>query len=167
MLQKYIVAEVEHNKKDYLFRNTNIAFDNRRSSLILLDEYIKNDMEEKYICQIYSVFESMVKSGIYSSVKSIERAVKNGVVRAELNIIYTTDINKTALNPHSCERLCNTLYDIDIYCSGIQYTYSLKDKSITRYELYGDLINGNFKQRSLSELVKWEELRKGQEIKFE
>ena len=54
-------------------------------------------------------------------------------------------------------------FDI-IYCSGIQYAYNLKNKSITRYELYGDLLLGNNKERPISELIEWEEKRTGRKI---
>ena len=121
---------------------------------------------EDNICYLYSVFRNMVNAGIYSSVKSIERAVHNGVIVATLNIFYISDINKAALNPYSSEDLTNTLYDVDIYCSGIQYTYDLKNKSIIRYELYGDLLLGNNKERSIIELIEWEEKRTGRKIEI-
>lgn len=166
MIKKIIIAEVNHNKKGYLFHEIFLSSDKTRSSLIIPDKYVEQDIQDN-ICYVYSVFENMVKANIYSSIKSIERAVKNEVLNANLHIFYINDINKAALNPYSAEDLTVSLYDLDIYCSGIQYTYSMKDKSITRYELYGDLLLGNNKERPLSELIEWEELRWGKEIKIE
>lgn len=166
MIKKIIIAEVKHNKKGYLFREITLSSDKSRSSLIIPDKYVEQDIENN-ICCVYSVFKNMVKANIYSSVKSIERAVKNEVLKADLHIFYINDINKAALNPYSAEDLTVSLHDLDIYCSGIQYTYSIKDKSITRYELYGDLLLGNVKERPLSELIEWEELKCCREIKVE
>ena len=166
MIKKIIIAEVAHNKKGYLFREISLSSDKIKSSLIISDKYVEQDMENN-ICCIYSVFKNMVKANIYSSVKSIERAIKNEVLNAELHIFYINDINKAALNPYIAEDLTVSLHDLDVYCSGIQYTYSMKDKSITRYELYGDLLLGNTKERQLSELIEWEELQYGKEIKVE
>lgn len=166
MIKKIIIAEVTHNKKGYLFREISLSSDKIKSSLIIPDEYVEQDMENN-ICCVYTIFENMVKANVYSSVKSIERAIKNEVLKAELHIFYINDINKAALNPYVAEDLAVSLHDLDVYCSGIQYTYSMKDKSITRYELYGDLLLGNVKERQLSELIKLEELRYGKEIKVE
>lgn len=152
MLQKFIVAEVEHNKKRYKFHETYLDYDKDKSSLILDDEYVKNDLEEENICYLYSVFRNMVTAGIYSSVSSIERAVKNGVVRANLIIIYMTNIDNVGAGYHYKANECKSLEDLDKYCSGIHYMYDLKDKSITRYELYGDPILGDEICRPISDL---------------
>lgn len=137
MLQKYIVAEVEHNKKRYKFHETYLDYDKNKSSLILEEDYVKDDMEDN-ICYLYSVLRNMVVAGLYSSEYSAERAVKNGVLRAQLIIIYMTDIDKVGAGYHYKVNECKSLEDLDKYCSGIHYVYDMKDKSIIRYELYVD-----------------------------
>lgn len=152
MLQKYIVAEVEHNKKRYSFHETMLKFDKNKSSLIIDDEYVKKDMDNN-ICYLYSVFRNMVTAGLYSSIYSAERATKNGTIRSQLVIIYMTDINKASSRFHYKNDECKTLEDLDKYCSAVQYVYDLKDKSITRYEIYGDPILGDDICRPLSDLI--------------
>ncbi len=152
MLQKFIVAEVEHNKKDYMFHEAFLCYDKNRSSLILEDEYIKRDIDNN-ICYLYSVLNNMINAGLYSSEYSAKRAVKKGILRAELSIIYMTNIDKVGADYHYKENECKTLEDLDKFCSGVQYVYSMKDKSISRYELYGDPILGDDINRPLSDLI--------------
>lgn len=45
-----------------------------------------------------------------------------------------------------------TIKDLEEFCTAVQYEYSLKDKSITKYELYGDLILSDDIYRLLLEL---------------
>lgn len=152
MIEKYIVAEVQHNKKHYLFQQTFLKFDKNKSSLILQDEYINQDIDDN-ICYLYSIFDSMIRAGIYSSLDSIKRAIKNDVIKAELNILYITDINKASLLPGYARNQSKSLQDLDKYCSGIQYIYSMKNKSVLRYELYGDPLLGDDIVRPLSDLI--------------
>ena len=152
MIQKYIVAEVEHNKKNYIFHETFLKFDKNKSSLIIEDSYVEKDMD-KYICYLYSVLRNMVNAGLYSSIYSAERAIKNKVRRAQLIIIYMTDIDKASYRYHYINDECKSLEDLDKYCSSIQYVYDLKDKSIKRYEIYGDPILGDDICRPISDLV--------------
>ena len=152
MIQKYIVAEVEHNKKNYIFHETFLKFDKDKSSLIIEDDYVSKDID-RYICYLYSVLRNMANAGLYSSIYSAERAVKNGILRANLVIIYMTDIEKAATRFHYKENECKSLKDLDKYCSAIQYVYDMKDKSIERYEIYGDPLTGDDICRPISNLI--------------
>lgn len=152
MIQKYIIAEVEHYKKCFILHETFLKFDKTKSSLIIDDDYVKNDMEIN-ICYVYSLLKNMVNAGIYSSIYSAERAIKNKVLRAQLVIVYMTDINKAAYRYHYQRNECKSLEDLDKYCSGIQYVYDMLDKSITRYELYGDPLLGDNICRPISDLT--------------
>ena len=151
MIEKYIVAEVEHTKKHFMFHETFLRFDKTKISLVLEDEYVKHDIDNN-MCYLYSVLENMVRAGIYSSFSSIKRAIKNNVIKADLNIIYITDISKAALPPNYSRSQSKTLEDLDKHCSGIQYVYSMNNESISRYELYGDPILGDNICRPISDL---------------
>lgn len=151
MIEKYIVAEAENIKKGYLFQKTFLSFDKDVSSLIIPDEYVSKDIDSN-ICYLNSLLDEIVNAGVYSSLSSLKRSIKRGSIRAELNIIYICDINKSKLSPSEYRDKVNSLDDLDIYCSGIQYIYSMKDNNILRYELYGDPLLGDDVCRRLSEL---------------
>ena len=151
MLEKYIVAEVTNKKKDYLFHQTFLEFDKDRSSLILEDDYVKKDIDDN-ICYLYDTLNNMVKAGIYSSLSSAKRAIKNNVLEARLNIIYITNlekINRAHINIYETK----SLQEVDKYCSAVQYEYSLNNDSVIRYEIYGHAILGDFIERDLLDLI--------------
>lgn len=153
MLEKYIIAEVEHNKKGYSFHETYLSFDKEKSSIALEDNYVKKDIDDN-ICYLYSVFESMIKAGVYSSMSSIYRAIRNGILRAELLIIYISDLDKVSVtNGWYIMKDSNSLEEMLKYSSSVQYVYSMKDKSIRRYEIYGDPILGDDICRPISDLI--------------
>lgn len=153
MLQKYIVAEVSHRKKDYRFHETIMGYDKNISSLLLSDKYIKKDMEDNE-CYMYSLFESIINAGIYSSISSILRAIRNGVIEANLIIIYTTNLNSihktdgwyTMKDSNSLKKMLNCM-------TSVKYSYSFKTKVIERFEIYGDPILGDEINRPISALV--------------
>lgn len=153
MLQKYIVAEISHRKKDYRFHETILEYDEDISSLLLSDDYVKKDITDNE-CHMYSLFQSMVNAGIYSSVSSILRAIRNGVLEANLVIVYTTDLNHISMtNGWYIMKDSKSLKEMLKYMTSVQYSYSFKTKIIDRFELYGNPILGDDIQRSLSELV--------------
>lgn len=153
MLQKYIVAEINHNKKNYRFHDTILEYDMNISSLIMSDDYVKKDIDD-HICHLYSLFHSMVNARIYSSMSSVIRAVKNGALEANLVIIYTSDLEKLSItdgwytmkDSKSLKQMLN-------YMTSVQYSYSFKTKVINRYELYGDPILGDDIHRPISDLI--------------
>ena len=152
MLQKYIVVEVSHEKHGYMFQQTFLDYDKTKSSLLLQDAEVKSDIDEN-ICYIYEVLRNMVKAKIYSSLYSAERAVKNNTIKAILNIIYTTDLEKCKPLDKGYNDI-KTIDDFNNYCSAVQYEFSLNDNSITRYELYGDPLLGDYIERPISDLMK-------------
>lgn len=153
MLQKYIVAEICNFKKDYKFRETNLQFDKNISSLLLTDDYVQKDIDHN-TCFMYSVFESMIKSGIYSSISSILRAIKNGVLTADLIIVYTANLNHLYITDGwYMMKDSNSLKSMLKYMTSVQYSYSFKTKEIRRFELYGDPILGDDIERPICKLV--------------
>lgn len=153
MLQKYIVAEVCHNKKNYRFHESIMEYDKNISSLLLDDDYVKKDIEDN-LCHMYSLFQSMINAGIYSSMSSVLRAVKNEVIEANLVIIYTANLDSISVtNGWYIMKDSKSLKEMLNYMTSVQYSYSFKSKVISRYELYGDPILGDDICRPITDLI--------------
>ena len=153
MLQKYIVAEINHRKKNYRFHETILEYDENISSLLLSDDYVEKDIKNNE-CHMHSLFQSMVNAGIYSSISSVLRAIRNGVLEANLVIIYTTDLNHISMtNGWYTMRNSKSLKEMLKYMTSVQYSYSFKTKIIDRFEIYGHPILGDDIRRPISDLI--------------
>lgn len=156
MLMKYIEATVTHKSKDYKFTANHLEFDTHskyKNSIILPEDFIKNDIYSEVGSKIYVIFRNMVNSKIYSSMSNVLRAVRNGTLEAILNITYCTDINRcdtvygntTAESWWYCTHN-NVIKDdasIEKYCSGVSYEYKLGVNEIRQYLVFGDLYLGD------------------------
>lgn len=153
MLQKYITANVTHSKKDYSFCCSKLETDKNISCLLLSDNYAQKDMN-KNLCYLEFLLDDMIKAGIYSSRSSINRAIKNGTLKATLMIIYNSDLD-TLYTADGWQTLyeSNSLKDVLRYMTSVEYCYSVKEKMISRTEVYGDNSNCDIVERPISELV--------------
>lgn len=150
MLLKYTEVCVKHNSKNYEFKNNHLEFDQFNDNIIFPADHIINDIKN-HICYAYDIFTNMVNSKLYSSIGNIERAIRTDALSCYISIIYCNDIDKCD-NKYSWiySKKIKTLNDVNKYCSGIKYEYDLKTKEIKRYEIYGDIILGDYIERDES-----------------
>ena len=150
---KYIEGYVYNDSKVYSYDNCSLQFDENKYSLNISDEYLENDINMN-ISYTYNVFRNLINCRLYSSMSNVERAVRTGALFALLNITYCTNISKSDNAQFLYRDKVKTLDDLDRYCSGVRYEYTLQTKEIKRYEIYGDIILGDDIERPISYYAK-------------
>lgn len=136
MVLKYINVVVTHNLKNYEFSSSKIEIS--KESLPISDSAIQHDFCNG-VKLINSVLNNMINAKVYSSMSNAKQALRINNLSADINIIYTSDLEKSrSYHPNLTTVRYKNKYNDDV--SSIRYSYSYGDSCIYEYMRYGNPI---------------------------